>query len=82
MSKAPDKIYYGVLDNGFQCVNTVQTSTTPDAYIRKNTLLDWMATCMAEFGDDLNRTNDELIKYMIATAISSFQELIDKINSL
>lgn len=40
--KAPDKIYYGVLDNGFQCVNTVQTSTTPDAYIRKEALLEWL----------------------------------------
>ena len=40
--KAPDKIYYGVLDNGFQCVNTVQTSTTPDAYIRNDALLEYL----------------------------------------
>ena len=51
-------------------------------YIRKDALLDYMATCLAEFGDDLNRTNDKRKKYMVATAISAYQEVINKINSL
>ena len=38
----PDKIFYGVIEGGFQCVNTVLTPTTPDAYIRKDALLEWL----------------------------------------
>ena len=63
--KAPDKIYYGVLDNGFQCVNTVQTSTTPDAYIRKDALLEW-AKNWEKIGvsDDFAYAIETLIKHI------------------
>ena len=66
--KAPDKIFYGVVEGGFQCVNTVSTPSTPDAYLRKDALLEW--------------AKEKEEKAITRLTKLAYKTVIDKINSL
>ena len=79
----PDKIYIHIGSHLGLMQATAIPVGTPDEneYIRKDALLEWLKQNKQEMEQDL-KGSDGLIKAMIAVAISSFQEVIEKLNSL
>lgn len=80
----PDKIYISPMPNpadGYVGVAWADAHRDMVEYIRKDALLDWLKQSKQEMEEDLKGT-DGLKMAMIATAISSFQEVIEKIESL
>ena len=75
--KNPDKIFYDVIEGGFQCVNTVPTPSTPDAYLRK-TLLEWLEEKHFSLTKQLEAQDDPVLWGQR----NAFQQVIDKINSM
>lgn len=73
----PDKIYA----DGFGIYDEKPIFDENIEYISKSTLLDWLKQSKQEMEEDFKGT-DGLKMAMIATAISSFQEVIEKLESL
>ena len=79
----PDKIYIHIGSHLGLMQATAIPVGTPDEneYISKDVLLEWLKQNKQEMEQDL-KGSDGLIRAMIATAISSFQEVIEKLESL
>lgn len=78
--KAPDKCYITREKNGVVYSLSFNDNGGLE-YIRKDAVLEWLKQSKQEMEQDLKGSNG-LIRAMIATAISSFQEVIEKIESL
>ena len=81
--KAPDKIY---LVENYSASNFIWDVEKWDdhrnfEYIRKDAMMEWLSASLEEMKKEPDN-GIPLKKIMVATAISSFQEVIDKINSL
>ena len=84
--KAPDKMYVTESMETEKVLFGIWTNKDPlDTvslqYINKDTLLDWLKQSKQEMEQELKGT-DGLKMAMTATAISSFQEVINKLESL
>ena len=81
---APDKIYLDIRYNNDEYPKEVFATRALESdveYIRKDALLEWLKQSKQEMEQDLKGTGG-LKMAMIATAISSFQEVIEKLESL
>ena len=84
--KAPDKIYYQKLyinPSGYEEGRAYELNPDPlpcVEYIRKDALLEWLEESKKEMEKELDGSH-EAIRFATAIAISSFQEVIDKLNN-
>ena len=88
--RTPDKIFLGIYTSTLLKKDVLHSEWFEEQqhfvnenvpYIRKDYLLDWLKQSKQEMEEDLKGT-DGLKMAMIATAISSFQEVIEKLESL
>ena len=76
--KAPDKIYYKILDNGYQFVN-FDFDREGICYIRKDALLEWLQKEHDRLMEGFSREYFGLSERDTAIA---YREVIKKLNSL
>ena len=83
---APDKIYFpadglpAYSDWDGSPIRTKKMEDTDICYIRKDALLEWLEGSKKEMVKELEGSNG-VIRFATGIAISSFQEVIDKLNS-